>query len=615
MASVMSNITSILAIAVFVSVSADPNLSFRGSGQMKSEDVLKVLEMEEGHHTKLLDVVENELEQMFASLPKNQHGHLDHGTVRYALHRFFVKRHGWFIRGLEPGNATWTPQRQANGELPPAWVQEWVPNFLQDRMERLGHHGATLHDLAAMAASIEDIVFKEVDIRLRKIYEVHNRSTALPLQRAFADEVLSTYYITFLLANNLTANNTAHLKKKKAVFTRRYRGYAASNAWFEKIVDRRIGSDTSVDFPAVSQVVADIGLKYHTFNQIECNDLRSTLQRMESKRPGRVRLSVLYKQSRFTHWRFTEKPEYLKTLGALDDTDPTQLSLITANYVMARPNCLDASNYYSLCCTNACEDLMSHLESKVGSSTASPVAVANLIAMLPSDTVQAPRELPLRLIGRLDEIATLHNGVVPLHGRLFAQWMHHAYPRECPFPHEAGTISPQTAEEWSASTGESEQSSQEERQKVMDDDVCSVSSHGKVECGDESADELPWNPNEELLGMHHAQLVEIQEHRDDFSVRDISCIIVFCILIAGLVLGPILKHQSGEGEHRHWMLFRTMKNTLLAFAVFLGFLLLVLMNVFDQAIFFLALGLCMAIYLASSLMKGSTGADNGNPTV
>ena len=28
---------------------------------------------------------------------------------------------------------------------------------------------------------------------------------------------------------------------------------------------------------------------------------------------------------------------------------------------------------------------------------------------------------------------------VPLHGRLFAQWMHYAFPRHCPFPHVSGT--------------------------------------------------------------------------------------------------------------------------------------------------------------------------------
>ena len=30
------------------------------------------------------------------------------------------------------------------------------------------------------------------------------------------------------------------------------------------------------------------------------------------------------------------------------------------------------------------------------------------------------------------------DGLVALHGRLFAQWLHHAYPRQCPMPARAG---------------------------------------------------------------------------------------------------------------------------------------------------------------------------------
>ena len=50
-------------------------------------------------------------------------------------------------------------------------------------------------------------------------------------------------------------------------------------------------------------------------------------------------------------------------------------------------------------------------------------------------------------MARLDEIASLHAGPVPLHSRLFRQWMHHAYPRECPYPHEAGDLSVKIAKE------------------------------------------------------------------------------------------------------------------------------------------------------------------------
>jgi hypothetical protein len=51
---------------------------------------------------------------MFLSLPKNENGNLDHGTVRYALHRLFVQRHGWYIKGLDNAGQSWNESSHAN---------------------------------------------------------------------------------------------------------------------------------------------------------------------------------------------------------------------------------------------------------------------------------------------------------------------------------------------------------------------------------------------------------------------------------------------------------------------------------------------------------------------
>merc|ERR1719333_506898 len=72
---------------------------------------------------------------------------------------------------------------------------------------------------------------------------------------------------------------------------------------------------------------------------------------------------------------------------------------------------------------------------------------------LQSSTVPVPRNLPAQLLGRLEEIANHHGGAVPLHGRLFAQWMHHVFPHECPYPHVSETTSQQTADQWTSESG------------------------------------------------------------------------------------------------------------------------------------------------------------------
>merc|ERR1719199_1300586 len=56
-----------------------------------------------GSATSRLKQMEVALTPMFTALPKNEHGYLGRATVRYALHRLFVQRHGWIINGLHAG--------------------------------------------------------------------------------------------------------------------------------------------------------------------------------------------------------------------------------------------------------------------------------------------------------------------------------------------------------------------------------------------------------------------------------------------------------------------------------------------------------------------------------
>merc|ERR1719359_2645144 len=106
---------------------------------------------------------------------------------------------------------------------------------------------------------------------------------------------------------------------------------------------------------------------------------------------------------------------------------------------------------------------MAKLENAIASELAPPEQIIQLVSALSSDTVAAPRKLSATLKRRLQSIAESNEGQVPLHGRLFAQWMHHAFPRECPFPHEDGSTNPQTPDEWMQETGqESSKASTEE---------------------------------------------------------------------------------------------------------------------------------------------------------
>merc|ERR1719486_1912077 len=97
--------------------------------------------------------------------------------------------------------------------------------------------------------------------------------------------------------------------------------------------------------------------------------------------------------------------------------------------------------------------IVAEVERGVAAPTGAPPDIARIVSQISSDTVEAPRNLTSELMSKLQSVASRHGGRVPLHGRLFAQWMHHAFPNECPHPHLSGTTAPRTTDAFKRSGG------------------------------------------------------------------------------------------------------------------------------------------------------------------
>jgi len=476
-----------VVVATFFSLSSAA--SFLKTGMVSEAEVLATLESEltgnvSGVRFKRL---QKSLESTYRVLPKTNTGNLGHQIVRYVLHRHFVRAHGWFIRGLEPDTNE---------------VEEWVPSYLQNLLEKAhGGSGISLHELTAFAAALEDLVHREARQRLELAYKIHEVPLHTVLEEQQVEDLITTFFVTFLKAGNFSADNAMIAEKKKRVFRRKYSGWTETEDWLRQKVLPFLyvdGEETSVDFGKMTQIVEDIAENYHEYNEKDCKNLKHTLRGMESQYPGRVPLSAFYKMALHTHWAFTEKVDYLRSLGALDESHPKRRQVISANYIMSRANCLEASHFYAICCRNECEDMMAHIESAIGVPHADASQVISIVSNIPSDTIQAPRELPESLVERLKHVADKNGGTVPLHGRLFAQWMHNAFPRECPFPHESGTTSPQTPDEWMKETGQqASQASKEEMAIIVAADTC-MTLEGSPGC-EEDDGQLFWSDSEELL--------------------------------------------------------------------------------------------------------------------
>merc|ERR1719343_639513 len=69
--------------------------------------------------------------------------------------------------------------------------------------------------------------------------------------------------------------------------------------------------------------------------------------------------------------------------------------------------------------------------------------------------------------------------------------MHHAFPRDCPYPHLSGTVDPLTPDEWLKETGETGLASEEDIKLTVDQAQNATQVF--------EADPLPWVHEEELL--------------------------------------------------------------------------------------------------------------------
>merc|ERR1719498_1851470 len=200
----------------------DANAFLKANSHLKAEriseeDVQTTLLAEvegtfgEGSASSHLKQLEAQLSSIYAALPKNEKGYLGHATVRYALHRLFIQRHGWSIKGLDAAGG------HRNSTASAGLLKEQVPAYIQDLFEkRLAGRGFGLHELGVLAATIEHLVHSEAIKRLGNAFKVYDFIPTSLLSETEADTVLDTYMTSYILGEDLSAMNLSDAKDLKA---------------------------------------------------------------------------------------------------------------------------------------------------------------------------------------------------------------------------------------------------------------------------------------------------------------------------------------------------------------------------------------------------------------
>jgi len=276
------------------------------------------------------------------------------------------------------------------------------------------------------------------------VYNALQLPTVGPVTEEEFDLATKAYLITYLSGGDDEVGKTGDLPAVESSFRDDFVDWDNTLLWS---ADLKLSSDfvqrhrlspflrQHRSFDKHVPFLQEFGHRYGSYQNLECHKLKNQLVEMEDEGTGRVPLSRFYRGGLNGDWTFAESVEYLRKVGALDETNPKRISVVIPSWIQSPSNCFAGSSFYSVCCSDECEGLLGHVEEEVKGPSAPPSQIAAVVSGLQSETVHAPRNLSEVLLGRLEQISELHHGAVPLHGRLFAQWMHHAYPRECPFPH------------------------------------------------------------------------------------------------------------------------------------------------------------------------------------
>ncbi|CAE7362929.1 unnamed protein product, partial [Symbiodinium microadriaticum] len=359
--------------------------------------------------------LEEHLRHTFLSLPQNSRGAVGPGGARYALHRLFVQLHGWQMKGLRMEDGDWyrsSPLPAFGNHLP-----QHLHTFLETRVS----HGLDLHELAIVAGLLEHKVHDQAEKRLSLAYKALKQERAA-VSRNDAFDIMHTYLATYILGKE-DEGESESVAIEKMLTNRQHLDGGYYPRWTEaadllqQAADAVAPGASSFEFPQILASLERVADQIFHLENRECGAIRQQLTQLEDHdASGRVTLADFYNTTlhNFFSSAFTESEHYLRDAGALDESVPGMPRVIIPNYLMLDSNCLGSSEYYAVCCIDECEVLLDTIESKIHAPTASPKQLTQLVSSLGAEYA-------------LDER------------------LHHAFPRVCPFPHEAGSFLASTA--------------------------------------------------------------------------------------------------------------------------------------------------------------------------
>jgi hypothetical protein len=514
-----------------------------------------------------INAIKATLTPMWRTLPKTS-GRIDRRTLRYLVHRYFMQTSSLMVRGFEPTRST-NESNWGTADI----LSQMVPAYVESVLE--SHHSAqngfTHQDAVDMVLTLDQLIFDSASSILEGVYKDQRKPLHRSLSYQGLKQVMEAYMIQWMI--DAEPHEIAMLLKNRTLMEEIVPHYVE----LMKFADGRIKAfdferqrkqisakgkksftkdvfEMRYSFEDAHQIAGGVTRSFQSFWQSECESMKTALVDMDSHSTGRVPLSKFYSTAIDTDWRFGESEAYLRELGALDETSSWMgPQVLIANYIQATSNCIVSTPHYLVCCVSECESLMGDIEVAIDAPTALTSTIIDVVRGMSQQTSldeDEPPHLTHSLVSHLEQIANSHGGMVPLHGRLFAQWLHYVFPRECPFPHKAGAVTSATPSQYGGQHAIATKDDMERHASSLDATTLDVASVDK----DEFQWMSQWSPEEELVVDYSAEL------GSSWQRRFLLLLGLFCVA-GGAWRGVInlngrsgkAVQSSGMGSHAHWV--------------------------------------------------------------
>lgn len=428
-----------------------------------------------------LDAMEINILPIFNVLPE-ENSNLGPQAVRYLAHRYLLENHGLRVKGLQP--CAYCVNASA-----PVWdsvelLKKSFSSNVQQALTSWNSKAIGRRDVAAVVLALEHLVFEEGFLSksfIQRAYKLNGFDSRSSLPTHKLSEVVASHFAMVLLQGSSWIHTskrgqktwyrmTGRMQKEPSVSLAQHQQdrKVVSNMFPDtwkslKTLKRKAVSELQKEEPGLQRfsfenvllVISKVAQAFGSAQNKECANIKSALYSKDASGSGSVSARSFY-HALGGDWHFTEVPEYLRSLGVLDESQP-QLGpqVLIANYIAAPNNCIMTASEYSVCCIPECGSILQHFESQIQAPFASPAQILAAATHVPIRTVHSGVSLKTGspVAEALEQVAGIHGGVVPLHGRLFSQWLHYAFPSECSYPYPSGAFEALTPTEWHLRTG------------------------------------------------------------------------------------------------------------------------------------------------------------------